>query len=112
MKRDEYEQIWDWDEVDMMGNNSEHHYRFKYYFCDNSTRLSDCSGNSPESLFEDFDGLMDWDEFDNLSSKKLTTHEILELANKLYKGRLEEFYRIEIINDKTNEVIDYIEEKR
>lgn len=85
-------------------------YRFKYYYKDGTTKLSG-GGQRPEMMFYDFDGLMDWDEYESLSEKNLTTHEILELAMQLYKGFLKDFYRIEIVNDETNEVVDYIDER-
>ena len=40
----------------------------------------------------------------------LSTKEVLEVAFELYKKVYKkEYYRIEIINDKTKEVVDYIE---
>lgn len=85
-------------------------YRFKYYYKDGTSELSGCSGQDPKMMYNDFDGLMDWDEFDSLYEKNLTTHEILELAMEVYKGFLKDFYRIEIVNDETNEIVDYIDE--
>lgn len=84
-------------------------YRFKYYFCDGKTKTSSIATSKPEELYNDFDGLMDWNEYDNLGKKKLSTHDVLRLATKVYKGFIPKFYKIEIINDKTKEVIDYIE---
>ena len=52
---------------------------------------------------------MDWDEYYDLGKKNLSTHDVLKLATKVYKGFIPKFYKIEIINDKTKEVIDYIE---
>ncbi|HPE15080.1 MAG TPA: hypothetical protein PLT65_04525 [Bacilli bacterium] len=85
-------------------------YRFKYYYKDGTTKVSDCKGDTPESMYNDFDGLMDWDKFENLSSQKLTTSDILKLAMSLYRGFIDDYYRIEIIDDETNKIIDYIEE--
>ena len=83
-------------------------YRFKYYYKDGTTKLSG-GGKKPEMMFYDFDGLMDWNEYESLREKNLTTQEILELAMQVYKGFLKDFYRIEIVNDETNEVVDYID---
>ena len=66
--------------------------------------------SKPEYLYNDFDGLMNWEEFESLSGKELTIKEILKIAVDLYKTQLKEFYRLEIVNIETNEVIDYIEE--
>ena len=87
-------------------------FRFKFYFKDGTTKLSDGGGKRPTLLFNDFDGLMDWDEFDNLTETDMTTHKILEMAMKNYKGFLPDFYKIEIVNDETNEIIDSIEEEK
>ena len=86
-------------------------YRFKYFYKDGTNEISDCYGKKPELMYNDFDGLMDWDEFNNLHYKNLSVHEILELAMKVYKGFLPDFYRIEIINDENDEIVDYIDVK-
>lgn len=86
-------------------------YTFKYYYNDGTTELSSIRVKKPEELYNDFDGLIDWDEFDSLSEKNMTTKKVLELAVRAYTGFLPDFYRIEIINDKTNEVVDYIDLK-
>lgn len=86
-------------------------YRFKYYFCDGKTKTSSIATSKPEELYNDFDGLMDWDEYYDLGKKNLSTHDVLKLAGKVYKWFIPKFYKIEIINDKTKEVIDYIEVK-
>lgn len=87
-------------------------YRFKYYFKDGTMELSDSKGKRATLLYNDFDGLMDWDEFYKLDEKNMTTEKILEMAMVVYKGFLKDFYRIEIINDETNEIVDFIEERR
>lgn len=84
-------------------------YRFKYCFYDGKTKTSSIATSKPEELYNDFDGLMDWDEYYDLGKKNLSTHDVLKLATKVYKGFIPKFYKIEIINDKTKEVIDYIE---
>lgn len=86
-------------------------YRFKYYYKDGTSELSGVWSKTPEGLFNDFDGVMDWDEFDNLTEKDMTTLKVLELAMQAYKGFLKDFYRIEIVNDETNEIVDYIDER-
>lgn len=87
-------------------------YKFKYFYKDGTNEISSACGNNPLLLFNDFDGLMDWEEFDKLTEKNMTTKKILKMAMKVYKGFLKDYYRIEIINDDTKEVIDYIEEGR
>lgn len=51
---------------------------------------------------------MDWDEFDNLSSKKLTTKEILEMAMEVYKSLYGDYYRIDIVNTESGEIVDSV----
>ena len=84
-------------------------YRFKYYYNDETTELSEGRGIRPTALYNDFAGLMDFDEYEKLEEKDMTTHKILEMAIDVYKGFLPDFYRIEIVNTKTNEVVDYID---
>ncbi len=84
-------------------------YRFKFYYKDGTNVLSGGHAVRPTALYNDFDGLLDWDEFDKLSEKNMTTKKILELAVRAYKGFIPEFYRIEIIDDTSNNVIDYID---
>lgn len=86
-------------------------YKFKYYYNDGTSDFSDGCGKTPELMYNDFDGLMDWDEFDNLRTQNLSVHEILELAMKVYKGFLPDFYRIEIVNTETDEIVDYVDLK-
>ena len=85
-------------------------YRFKMYFKDGTTKLGGAKSKDAEGLYFDFDGLMDWDDYYKLYEMNLSTKEVLELAFELYKKVYKkEYYRIEIINDKTNEFVDYIE---
>ena len=86
-------------------------YRFKFYYNDGTSGLSGGYATRPTALYFDFDGLLDWDEFDSLSEKNMTTKKLLKLAVRAYKGFEPDFHRIEIINDKTNEIVDYIDLK-
>lgn len=86
-------------------------YRFKYYYKDGSTKLSDIKTKKPEKLYNDFDGLIEWDDLYAFDNRPVTTKEVLETAVKAYKGFLPDFCRIEIINDETNDVVDYIDVK-
>lgn len=89
--------------------NDDDTYRFKFYYNDGTSGLSGGYATRPTALYNDFDGLLDWDEFDNLSEVDMTTKKLLKLAVRAYKGFEPDFNRIEIINDKTNEVVDYID---
>ncbi len=84
-------------------------YSFKYYYNDGTSEVSDVKATRPEELYNDFDGLIDWDELYSFDDRTVTTKEVLQTAVRAYKGFLPDFYRIEIINSKTNEVVDYID---
>ena len=56
-------------------------YRFKYYYKDGTIEKSNCRGNTSESLYNDFDGLM----------------EVLEMAMKVYKGFLKDFIKLKLL---------------
>lgn len=86
-------------------------YRFKFYYKDGTNSLRGGRAVRPTALYNDFDGLIDWDEFENLNEKDMTTKRILELAVRAYKEFIPEFNRIEIIDDTSNDVIDYIDVK-
>ncbi len=49
------------------------------------------------------------DLYDSFFDREVTTQEILETAVRAYKVFFPDFYRIEIVNTKTNEVVDYID---
>ena len=86
-------------------------YKFKYYYKDGTTDFSDIITEKPEELYNDFDGLIEWDELYAFDNKHVTTKDVLETAIEAYKGFLPGFYRIEIIDDDTNNVVDYINVK-
>lgn len=85
-------------------------YCFKVYFNDGTKEFGWAKGDTPTCLYNDFDGLMDWWDFDNLTEENMTTKKELELAFEVYKNLFDkEYNRIEIINLETNEVVDYID---
>ena len=85
-------------------------YRFKFYYKDGTKEVSSFGLENIEDLYYDFDGLIEWNEYYSFDELKPTGHEILEVAMRAYKGFYKDFYRIEIINDESNEIIDYINE--
>ena len=85
-------------------------YKFKFYYKDGTTDFNSTGTTTPEELYIDFDGLIDWDEYYSFAKLKPSSHEVLEVATRAYKGFLKDFNRIEIINEETGEIIDYIEE--
>ena len=84
-------------------------YKFKFYYKDGTTDLNSTGTTTPEELYIDFDGLIDWDEYYSFDKLKPSVHEVLEVATRAYKGFFKDFNRIEIINEETGEIIDFIE---
>ena len=84
-------------------------YKVKIYHNDGSICYSSGVGYNPISLVNDLDGLMPWEEFDEIKEDTLNTKEVLKLLFKYYKNYYKDYHRIEIINIKTNEIIDFIE---
>ena len=85
-------------------------FRFKIYFDDGTVDYCGGRGDTTFSLYNDFDGLMDWNEFNSLSDNNMTVKKVLVLAMECYKKMYEKnYYKIEIVNLDNNEVIDYIE---
>ena len=85
-------------------------YKYKIYYKDGTSQKFGTPMDSPNKLYFDFDGSMDWEEYYSLYDREVSTQEILTLACKIFKKILKkEYYRIEIINEETNEVIDFID---
>ena len=87
-------------------------YQFKFYYKDGTTKYVGGKGIRPTTLYNDFDGLLDWDDLYKLREEDMTTEKILTMAFDLYKTFLKkDYYRIEIVNLETNTIVDYIEKK-
>lgn|SRR5574344_1702060 len=93
------------DSIDDSKYISDKVYHFKFYYEDGKEHISTVACANPEDLYIDFDGFLDWDDYYDLKNKNLSTGDILHMAIKFYKNAK----RIEIINVKTNEIVDYIE---
>lgn len=97
--------------LDYMQLGKEHLiYRYRFWYKNDNIKLSDARSSSPNNLWFDFEGLMFSEEYDKLFDKNLTTKDILKIAMKVYRNIYKDYSKIEIINDETNEVIDYIDE--
>ena len=85
-------------------------YRFKYFYLHGKEGLGDFLSETPEGLVEVFKDLMKKDEYDNFVNNHPTPQQILKKALIIFKKYLkEEYYKIAIINNKTNEVLDYMQ---
>lgn len=87
-------------------------YKFKFYYEDGTIEKSRGRATKPEALYNDFDGLMDWLEFDKLNDENMdSTKKVLDLASKIYKKNKKGLSRIEIVEEATDRVIDSIDVK-
>ena len=85
-------------------------YAFRVYYIDGTNKVLSSRAVRPEELYNDFDMLMPFEEYEKLHSQNLQVGEILVMASKLYKNFLQkDFNRLEIINVDTNDVIDFID---
>lgn len=85
-------------------------YRFKFYYKDGTSEISNFGMEKVEDLYYDFDGLIEWNEYYSFDELKPTSQEVLEVAMRAYKDFYKDFKRIEIIDDNNESVIDYINE--
>lgn len=85
-------------------------YSFKFYYSNGTTRKSAGKATKPEALYNDFDGLMDWDEFDKLNDKTMdSTEKVLMIAKDIFKKLEKNLTRIEIVEVETEKIVDFIE---
>lgn len=83
-------------------------YQFKFYLKDGTVKLSNTYAENPLSLIHAFEEVLDKKTYDKIIKENYSIHQILELAMKIY-NKNQEYTRIEIINNQTHEVIDFIE---
>ena len=84
-------------------------YKFKKYYKDGTIELNGGRASKPEYLYGEFDGMVTWEEYDNIAKSNLTTKELLKIALKVFNKTSKIIKRIEIVNIETNEIIEYIE---
>jgi hypothetical protein len=80
-------------------------YAIYAQFADGNVKKVSGDAKSPELLYNDFDGLMPWNEYDELSTKNLTTQQILKMAFELYSKKQKGLVKLSIINCLTNEIV-------
>ena len=83
-------------------------YCFKFYNKKGQTKLSSIHAVNPSSLIHSFESIMDLKEYEKLIEEKTSTKEILQIALKIF-NKNNKYSRIEIINEETGEIIDFIE---
>ena len=81
---------------------------FKFYNKKGQTKLSSIHAVNPSSLIHSFESIMDLKEYEKLIEEKTSTKEILQIALKIF-NKNNKYSRIEIINEETGEIIDFIE---
>lgn len=85
-------------------------YAFKFFYDDGSIELAGGRSSKPEFLYGSLDGLVSWNEYDKIATSNLSVHELLTYAAGVFKNKWKKsFYRIEIVNTETNEVIDFVD---
>lgn len=86
-------------------------YSFRIYYKDGQSKVFGGKAVAPIYLYNDFDGLINYEEYEKLKEQEntLTTHDILLVAKKAYKKLLKDCNKLEIINIKTNEIVDFID---
>ena len=72
------------------------------------TKLSSIHAVNPSSLIHSFESIMDLKEYEKLIEEKTSTKEILQIALRIF-NKNNKYSRIEIINEETGEIIDFIE---
>ena len=81
-------------------------YSFKFVYSNGTSKVCGGSAATPEDLINNFDGLMDWDEWENLAKNvKPPVKEVLALAVKIYGKKEKNLKEIQIVNLKTDEVV-------
>lgn len=86
-------------------------YQFRKYYEDGTIECNGGRASKPEYLYGEFDGLIDWEEYDNIATSNLTANELLKIALKVFNKKSKKIKKIEIVNIETNEIVDYIENK-
>ena len=84
-------------------------YKFKYYYKNGSTKLSDNVYNDVKNFDGEIKKLTKNKDFKTSHAEKQDLNKFLKLAINEYEKKFNDIYRIEIINTKTNETIDYID---
>ncbi len=90
----------------MRNRKSDLPYSFKYIYSDGTSKVCGGTSATPEGMINDFDGLMDWDEWENLAKKvQPPAQDVVELAAKVYGPGEKNLKEVQIVNVKTGEVV-------
>ena len=84
-------------------------YSFRITHQTNETRVLGGRASKPEYLYAVFDGMIDFEEYQKISNSHPSIKKLLNLATNIFKKQFKNLTRIEIINAKTNEIVDFIE---
>lgn len=84
-------------------------YKFKKYYEDGTIECNGGRASKPEYLYADFDGMVAWEEYDNIATSNLSIKELLKISLKLFSKNSKRIKRVEIVNIENNEIVDYIE---
>ena len=81
-------------------------YKFKKYYEDGTIECNGGRASKPEYLYGEFDGMVTWEEYDNIATSNLTPKELLNIALKVFNKTSKTIKRIEIIDYIENKEID------
>ncbi|MBO5884277.1 MAG: hypothetical protein J6Q51_00605 [Clostridia bacterium] len=84
-------------------------YCFKIYYKNGQSKVLGGKASKPEYLYGDFDGMISQEEYHQISISKLNIKELLHTASMIFKTVFVDINKIEIINIKTNQIIDFID---
>ena len=84
-------------------------YRFKYYYKDGSTRLSDNVYNDVKNFDVVIQKLTKSKNFKTTYDEKQDLNKFLKLAINEYEQKFNDIYRIDIIDNNTNEILGYVD---
>ena len=86
-------------------------YKFKKYYKDGTIECNGGRASKPEYLYGELDGIVSWEEYDKIANSNLSIDKLLKIALKRFNKSSNPIYRIEIVNIKTNEIVDFIDNK-
>ena len=84
-------------------------YSFKIYYKNGQNKILGGKALNPEYLYAVFDGMISQEEYHQISISKLNIKELLHTASIIFKNVFVDINKIEIINIKTNQIIDFID---
>ena len=83
-------------------------YSLKIIYNSGDSKVLGGRAAEPQYLYAVFDGMIDEQEYQSISASHPSSSEVLIHASRIFKSRFKDLARIEIINIKTNTIVDFI----